>query len=107
MRMRPAVALLALLALPAVGQEAYDYEEFVKRAQIALHLHGFDPGPVNGRDDGATQAALARFQLSRNLPASGSLDEQTVKELGVARTVPAQEEEENASAGAGQPIARP
>lgn len=107
MRTRLAAAFLAFsLALPVAGQQAYDYEEFVKRVQIALHLHGFDPGPVNGRDDGATQAAVARFQLSRNLPASGSLDEQTVKELGVARTVPAQEEE-NASAGAGQPIARP
>jgi peptidoglycan hydrolase-like protein with peptidoglycan-binding domain len=82
------------------------YAEFVKRVQIALHLHGFDPGPVNGADEGRTQAALAQFQLSRNLPASGSLDDRTLQALGVSREVPAMEEE-NASAGAGMPLAKP
>ena len=98
----------ALLAAPALAQD--EYTEFVKRVQIALHLHGFDPGPVNGRDDGPTQAAIAKFQLSRNLPASGSMDEGTLKELGVSRGTPplAEEEgEENASAGSGMPLARP
>ena len=95
----------ALLASPAFAQD--DYLEFVKRVQIALHLHGFDPGQVNGVDDGRTQAALAQFQLSRNLPASGSMDEGTLKELGVSREVPVQEQEENASAGSGTPLQRP
>ena len=83
-----------------------DYVELIKRVQLTLHLHGFDPGPVNGLDEGRTQAALAQFQLSRSLPASGSVDEQTLKALGVGRDILAAEEE-NASAGAGMPLARP
>jgi peptidoglycan hydrolase-like protein with peptidoglycan-binding domain len=104
---RAVLLALALLSAPALAQD--DYTEFVKRVQIALHLHGFDPGPVNGADEGPTQAALARFQLSRNLPASGSMDPETLKILGVSREVPAQEaaEEENASAGSGMPLAKP
>ncbi len=102
--------LAALLSAPALAnQDEYQqdaYTEFVKRVQIALHLHGFDPGPVNGADEGRTQAALARFQLSRNLPASGSLDEQTLQALGVSREVPAREEE-NASTGSGMPLGKP
>ena len=102
--MRYAILILALLAAPAFAQDGY--VEFVKRVQIALHLHGFDPGPVNGADDGPTQAALAKFQLANNLPASGSMDEETLKQLGVSREVPVAEEE-NASAGAGMPLAKP
>jgi peptidoglycan hydrolase-like protein with peptidoglycan-binding domain len=102
---RALVLAAALLAAPAFAQD--DYVELVKRVQIALHLHGFDPGQVNGMDEGRTQAALAQFQLSRNLPASGSMDEGTLKALGVSREVPVQEEEENASAGSGTPLQRP
>jgi peptidoglycan hydrolase-like protein with peptidoglycan-binding domain len=99
----------ALVAMPALAQDPN--VEFIKRVQLALHLHGFDPGPING-DFGATQAALAKFQLSETLPASGALDEATVKALGVSREVPEVEEaraedEENASAGSGTPLARP
>lgn len=45
-------------------------------------------GPVNGDFDGKTQAALAQFQLSRDLPASGQLDDRTAAELGVDQTPP-------------------
>ena len=93
------LAVAALLALPALAQEPY--VELVKRVQIALHLEGFDPGPINGLNEGRAQAALAQFQLSRNLPASGALDQATLQALGV------QDAEENASAGAGMPLARP
>ncbi|HYD58007.1 MAG TPA: peptidoglycan-binding domain-containing protein [Burkholderiales bacterium] len=114
-RIAIATALL-LFAAPAGAQQEQSQEqpqegpqqqvdahtEFVKRVQIALHLQGFDPGPLNGVNAGATQAALAQFQLSRNLPASGNLDEQTLEALGVAQLI-----EENASTGAGMPLARP
>lgn len=98
----------ALFAAPALAQQ--EYIEFVKRVQIALHLHGLDPGPINGRDEGPTQAAIAKFQLARNLPVSGSMDEGTLKELGVSREAPPVAEEageENASSGSGMPLARP
>jgi hypothetical protein len=101
----------AFVAGPALAQED-GYVNLVKRVQIALHLHGFDPGPVNGQNEGPSQAALARFQLSENLPASGALDDATLKALDVPRnaaTQPAEEasasEEESASAGSSAPDA--
>jgi peptidoglycan hydrolase-like protein with peptidoglycan-binding domain len=61
------------------------YTGFVSRVQEKLRALGFDAGPVNGDFGAKTQAALAQFQLSRTIPASGQLDEQTLAELGVAR----------------------
>lgn len=61
------------------------FEELLKQVQQKLHAHGFDAGPVNGAFNSKTQAALAQFQLSRLLPASGALDDATLKELGVER----------------------
>jgi peptidoglycan hydrolase-like protein with peptidoglycan-binding domain len=61
------------------------YTGFISRLQEKLRALGFDAGPVNGDFGGKTQAALAQFQLSRSLPASGQLDPQTLAELGVQR----------------------
>jgi peptidoglycan hydrolase-like protein with peptidoglycan-binding domain len=73
------------------GQATPDpYTGFIGRVQEKLRALGFDAGPVNGDFGGKTQAALAQFQLSRSLPASGQLDPQTLAELGVQRdTAPA------------------
>jgi peptidoglycan hydrolase-like protein with peptidoglycan-binding domain len=68
------------------------YTDFIKQVQESLHKHGFDAGPVNGDFGTKTQAALAQFQLARTLPASGQLDNATLKELGV-------EEQSQAAAG--------
>jgi peptidoglycan hydrolase-like protein with peptidoglycan-binding domain len=70
------------------------YTGFISRVQEKLHAFGFDAGPVNGDFGAKTQAALAQFQLSRTIPASGQLDEPTLAELGVAR------DDAQASAGA-------
>ena len=59
------------------------YTEFVKQVQTRLHEEGFDAGPVNGDFGSKTQAALTQFQLGRDLDASGMLDQQTLKALGV------------------------
>jgi mannosyl-glycoprotein endo-beta-N-acetylglucosaminidase len=59
--------------------------EFIKRVQQKLHEQGFDAGPINGDFGAKTQTALGQFQLSRALPASGALDDQTLAELGVSR----------------------
>ena len=61
------------------------YTAFVKQMQKRLKEEGFDPGPIDGESGGATQAALAQFQLSRSLPAGGQLDDKTLAELGVER----------------------
>lgn len=70
---------------------------FISRVQEKLRELGFAAGPVNGDFGAKTQAALAQFQLSMALPASGQLDDQTLAALGVARDEP------EASAGASQP----
>jgi len=113
MGMKPRALLVAALAVPlvATGQDAltslhpedqypdppaeatlHPYSELVAQVQRALRGMGFDAGPPNGDFGTKTQAALAQFQLSQNIPASGSLDDQTLDALGVRR--------DQASAGA-------
>jgi peptidoglycan hydrolase-like protein with peptidoglycan-binding domain len=59
------------------------YAGLNKRVQEKLQAMGLYDGPVNGDFGFNTQAALAQFQLSVPLPASGMLDEQTLAALGV------------------------
>ena len=59
------------------------YAPFIEQVQQRLHQEGFDAGPVNGDFGPKTQAALAQFQLSRNIPASGMLDPATVSALAI------------------------
>ena len=61
------------------------YDDMIKQVQEKLNRLGFDAGPVNGDFGEKTQAALAQFQLANLLPASGALDNATMKELGVER----------------------
>lgn len=61
------------------------YDDFIKQVQQNLHKQGFDAGPINGDFGAKTQAALAQFQLSQDLPASGALDDGTLEALGVQR----------------------
>ena len=78
--------------------------DLVRQVQERLHALDFDAGPVNGEFGSKTQAALVQFQLSSLLPASGSLDEETLAELGVQRgeAAAAAEEAPEASAAAGE-----
>ena len=61
------------------------YSGLISRVQEKLIELGFDAGPVNGDLGEKTQAALAQFQLSRVIPASGQLTDQTLAELGIER----------------------
>lgn len=70
----------------------------VKLAQEELHHLGFYAGLIDGDLSGDTQAALAQFQLSRNIPASGALDEATLAALRVER-----QREDSAVAASGEP----
>lgn len=114
-------AVLAAASIPALAQEAVGdmhpedaipdnlprmtapgpYDDFIKEVQQKLNQLGFDAGPVNGDFGVKTQAALAQFQLANVLPASGSLDDQTLLALDVRR--PADTSEGNAAAGSTQP----
>jgi peptidoglycan hydrolase-like protein with peptidoglycan-binding domain len=73
------------------------FEDLLKQVQEKLHARGFDAGPANGTFNSKTQAALAQFQLSNVIPASGALDDATLAELGVQRAAT------GAAAGGGQP----
>jgi peptidoglycan hydrolase-like protein with peptidoglycan-binding domain len=90
-------------ALPDLSQQVSPgpHTGFISRVQEKLHALGFDAGPVNGDFGAKTQAALAQFQLSRTIPASGQLDDLTLSELGVAR------DDAQASAGASAEPVRP
>ena len=70
--------------------------DFIKEVQEKLHERGFDAGPVNGDYGTKMQAALAQFQLAMTLPASGTLDDETLRALGVQR--PTREEGSTAEA---------
>lgn len=71
-----------------VGQPSADpYSGFITKVQEKLRELGFHAGQPNGDFGAKTQTALGQFQLSRNLPASGQLDDQTLAELGVQREV--------------------
>lgn len=100
-----AFLLMAPLAAVAAGaftalhpEEAYPdpteqvsphpYTGFITRVQEKLGELGFAAGPANGDFGAKTQAALAQFQLSRAIPASGQLDDETLAELGVQRDSP-------------------
>lgn len=75
------------------------YAEINKLVQEKLQAIGLYDGPVNGDFGFNTQAALAQFQLSVLLPASGMLDDQTLAALGVELD----ESGANPSAGASPP----
>jgi peptidoglycan hydrolase-like protein with peptidoglycan-binding domain len=103
--MKPLIAFAAalLVAVPAFAgnavsdmhpEEAYPdnapvlvspgpYGDLLKQVQEKLHALDFDPGPVNGASSSKLQAALAQFQLSEALPASGMLDQRTLLALGL------------------------
>ena len=76
-------AIVAALLLGDAG--AQDSTDFIKDVQKRLTELGFYAGPVNGDFGPQTQAALAQFQLSNVLPASGQIDVETALELGVSR----------------------
>jgi peptidoglycan hydrolase-like protein with peptidoglycan-binding domain len=104
---RTTVIVIALLSFGAAAQDAEivsrstRHTDLIKQVQEKLKALDFDAGPVNGDAGGKTQAALARFQLSRSLPASGMLDARTLAELGVEIDAPA-------SAGASAaPVVKP
>jgi peptidoglycan hydrolase-like protein with peptidoglycan-binding domain len=54
-----------------------------KDIEQALEDKGFEPGSVDGVIDSQTQSAISQFQRDNNLPATGTVDEQTAKQLGV------------------------
>ncbi len=65
-------------------QEAYASAAFYTQLQLALQYLGFYTGPINGINTPETQAALAAFQASVGLPATGVWDEATAAAMATA-----------------------
>jgi N-acetylmuramoyl-L-alanine amidase len=59
-------------ALPALLHGATGPD--VIQLQQLLQNHGFHPGPIDGKFGSRTHVALYRFQFSRNLGLTGSVD---------------------------------
>jgi len=57
----------------------------VRDAQQRLQKDGYYSGKIDGQDGPETQQAIKKFQQSEGLPASGRLDKQTCKKLGVTQ----------------------
>jgi peptidoglycan hydrolase-like protein with peptidoglycan-binding domain len=55
----------------------------VKKIQEALKDKGNDPGEIDGKMGPKTREALKSFQTANNLPATGRIDNETAKQLGV------------------------
>ena len=55
----------------------------VRQVQQALDKDGFKAGRTDGRWGHETQAAVKQFQQSKQLQATGQLNEQTVADLGL------------------------
>ena len=55
----------------------------VKEVQEALKGNGFDPGTADGVIGPKTNQAIRDFQKSKNLQATGRIDERTASALGV------------------------
>lgn len=53
----------------------------VRAVQERLKAHGFDPGPISGTFDDATEKAVIAFQASRNLGADGKVGSKTMLAL--------------------------
>lgn len=58
--------------------------EEIKKVQQALKDKGHNPGPINGIMGKETQEALRAFQQAQGLKATGVLDDETKKALGLA-----------------------
>jgi peptidoglycan hydrolase-like protein with peptidoglycan-binding domain len=55
----------------------------VRQVQRALDKDGFKAGPTDGRWGRETANAVKQFQQSKQLQATGQLDQQTVADLGL------------------------
>lgn len=58
-------------------------QQNIQRVQEALAREGYNPGPIDGRLNGQTIAALNQYQRARSLPEDRYLNMDTVHALGV------------------------
>jgi len=76
-----ALMLLSSQALLAAERPDQLSREEVRKAQQALKLEGFDPGPLDGIIGPLTRSAVRKFQKSIEIPVTGRLDWSTKDRL--------------------------
>jgi Putative peptidoglycan binding domain len=79
-----------------------DNQQVVRQVQEKLKEQGYNAGPADGVYGAKTRAALKDFQRSKNLDASGQIDQETLAGLGIeaegaAGTAPGKDAEQGAS----------
>jgi peptidoglycan hydrolase-like protein with peptidoglycan-binding domain len=94
--LEPSRSLAPSPSLAPSAPAADRFDDPKKQLQQRLKDLGHYGGPVDGELGAETRAALARFQRSVPLPASGQLDEKTLAALGLPS-------EASASSGASAP----
>ena len=82
------VALAAVISgglgvFATVGQAHDSSQSALQSAQQELKNDGYYKGTVNGVDGPATRSAIRRYQKDNNLKATGRLDRETQKQLGI------------------------
>ncbi|MGH6622041.1 MAG: peptidoglycan-binding domain-containing protein [Alphaproteobacteria bacterium] len=65
------------------GQRMSHNAETIKQVQTKLKEQGHDVGEADGKMGPKTMAGLKAFQQSKNMKATGQLDQQTMAALGV------------------------
>src|SRR5512138_2074671 len=75
------LVLLTGTVYARVGSHGAPVVNEILAAQVALDRSGFSPGEIDGRSGRNLQRALAAFQRSHQLPATGQMDDQTWKRL--------------------------
>ncbi len=74
---------VALLTLLLLGIAAFGSDDILQ-VQKALAEKGYSPGPADGIMGSQTRSAIEAFQKDHDLPASGRLDAETQRALGVS-----------------------
>jgi peptidoglycan hydrolase-like protein with peptidoglycan-binding domain len=73
----------AAVSEPSQEALAVEYQNDVRKMQLALRDRGHYRGPVDGVIGLRTRASIRAFQNAENLPITGQLDRQTAGKLGV------------------------
>lgn len=91
------IGIAALAGTAAVGQQASQprkaeaqrpaLDRDILHVQVILDQLGFPPGLLDGREGQSLTAALKGFQISRQLPVTGKIDQRTLQALHQHRAI--------------------
>ena len=70
-------------AAPAEHTASVDTSRTIARTQAILTSLGFDAGPADGKMGRMTRDAIAAFQTSKGMPATGEIDKALIEALGM------------------------